>query len=131
MPSFDSIDPRRLVPPHTDRDVDEYSYVLEGEIGARIGDRIISAPRGTYALKPRGIMHTFWNATDQPARILEILSPAKFERFFEEMADLTKNPGPDMAQQLGAGAARHNAAMSMDWVAELKSTYGLKLIGEP
>jgi quercetin dioxygenase-like cupin family protein len=125
------IDPRRLVPPHTHGDVDEYSYVLEGEIGARIGDRVITAPRGTYVLKPRRIMHTFWNATDQPARILEILSPAKFERFFEEMADVMKNPGPDTAEQLGAGAARHNTAMSMDWVAELKSTYGLKLIGEP
>ena len=125
------IDPRRLVPPHTHADVDEYSYVLEGEIGARIGDRVISASRGTYVLKPRGIMHTFWNATDRPARILEILSPAKFERFFEEMADLMKSGGPEVPQQLGARAAAHNTMMSMDWVDELKSTYGLKLIGEP
>ena len=41
------IDPRRLVPPHTHADVDEYSYILEGEIGARIGDRVISASKGT------------------------------------------------------------------------------------
>src|ERR1700682_2540592 len=41
------IDPRRLVPPHTHADVDEYSYILEGEIGARIGDRVISARRGS------------------------------------------------------------------------------------
>jgi len=73
------IDPHRLVPPHTHSDTDEYSYVLEGEIGARIGDRIVTARVGTYVLKPRKVMHTFWNATDRPARILEILSPAKFE----------------------------------------------------
>jgi len=125
------IDPRRLVPPHTHADVDEYSYILEGEIGARIGDRVISASKGTYVLKPRGIMHTFWNATDRPARLLEILSPAKFERFFEEMGDLMKKGGPDLPQQLGARAAVHNTIMSMDWVAELKSAYGLKLLGEP
>ena len=125
------VDPRRLIPPHTHSDVDEYSYILEGEIGARIGDRVISAPRGTYVLKPRGIMHTFWNATDRPARLLEILSPAKFERFFEEMSDLMKKPGPDMPQRLGARAAAHNTMMSMEWVEELKSTYGLKLLGEP
>jgi quercetin dioxygenase-like cupin family protein len=125
------VDPRRLVPPHTHSDVDEYSYILEGEIGARIGDRVISAPRGTYVLKPRGIMHTFWNATDRPARLLEILSPAKFERFFEEMSDLMKSPGPDLPQLLGARAAAHNTTMSMEWVEELKSTYGLKLLGEP
>jgi quercetin dioxygenase-like cupin family protein len=125
------VDPHRLVPPHTHADVDEYSYILEGEIGARIGDRVISASKGTYVLKPRGIMHTFWNATDRPARLLEILSPAKFERFFEEMGDLMKIGGPDLPQQLGARAAAHNTIMSMDWVAERKSAYGLKLLGEP
>ena len=46
------IDPHRLVPPHTHSDVDEYSYVIEGEIGARIGDQVISAGPGTYVLKP-------------------------------------------------------------------------------
>jgi quercetin dioxygenase-like cupin family protein len=125
------VDPHRLVPPHTHSDVDEYSYVLEGEIGARIGDRVISASPGTYVLKPRGIMHTFWNATNRPARLLEILSPAKFERFFEEMGELMKSPGPDTPQRLGALAATHQTRMSMEWVAELKSTYGLKLLGEP
>src|SRR6202165_3734643 len=122
-----TVDPRRLVPPHTHSDVDEYSYILEGEIGARIGDRVISAPRGTYVLKSRGIMHTFWNATDRPARLLEILSPAKFEKFFEEMGDLMKKPGHEMPQLLGTRAAAHNTMMSMEWVEELKSTYGLKL----
>ncbi len=125
------IGPHRLVPPHTHSDTDEYSYVLEGEIGARIGDRIVKAPVGTYVFKPRRIMHTFWNATDRPARILEILSPAKFEKFFEAMSDLFKNPGPDMPERLGALAAAHNSPLSMDWVPELKSSYGLKLLGEP
>ena len=76
-------------------------------------------------------MHTFWNATDRPARILEILSPAKFEKFFEAMGDLMKHPGPDTPQQLGALAAAHGNTISMEWVAELKSTYKLKLLGEP
>ncbi|HXN57208.1 MAG TPA: cupin domain-containing protein [Candidatus Angelobacter sp.] len=126
-----TVHPHRLVPPHTHSDVDEYSYVIEGEMGARIGDRVISAGPGTYVLKPRGIMHTFWNATDRPARILEILSPAKFEKFFEAMGDLMKHPGPDTPQQLGALAAAHGNTISMEWVAELKSTYKLKLLGEP
>ena len=126
-----SVGPRRLVPPHTHSDVDEYSYVIEGEIGARIGDRVVSAGPGTYVLKPRGIMHTFWNATDKPARILEILSPAKFEKFFEAMGELMKHPGPDTPKKLGELAAAHQNVISMDWVDELKSTYKLKLLGEP
>ncbi len=123
--------PHRLVPPHTHADVDEYSYIIEGEIGARIGDRVISAGPGTYVLKPRGIMHTFWNATDRPARILEILSPASFEKFFEAMGDLMKNPGAETPLRLGALAAAHHATVSMDWIAELKASYNLKLQGEP
>jgi uncharacterized cupin superfamily protein len=111
--------------------VDEYSYIIEGEIGARIGDRVISAGPGTYVLKPRGIMHTFWNATDRPARILEILSPASFEKFFEAMGELMKNPGPETPVRLGALAAAHHATVSMDWIAELKASYNLKLQGEP
>ena len=125
------VDPHRLVPPHTHADTDEYSYVLEGEIGARIGDRVITATPGTYVFKPRGIMHTFWNATDRPARILEILSPSGFEKFFEEMGDLVRNPGQDTPEKLAALAARYNNPLSMEWVPELKATYGLKLLGEP
>jgi quercetin dioxygenase-like cupin family protein len=125
------VGPHRLIPPHTHSDVDEYSYVIEGEIGARIGDRVVSAGPGTYVLKPRGIMHTFWNATDKPARILEILSPVKFEKFFEAMGDLMKHPGPGTPQMLGELAAAHQNVLSMDWVDELKSTYNLKLLGEP
>jgi quercetin dioxygenase-like cupin family protein len=126
-----TVHPHRLVPPHTHSDVDEYSYVIEGEMGARIGDRVVTAGPGTYVLKPRGIMHTFWNATDKPVRLLEILSPAKFEKFFEAMGDLMKHPGPDTPQQLGVLAAAHQNTISMEWVAELKSTYKLKLLGEP
>ncbi|MDQ6879250.1 MAG: cupin domain-containing protein [Candidatus Dormibacteraeota bacterium] len=125
------VDPHRLIPPHTHADTDEYTYVLEGEIGARIGDRVLTASTGAYVLKPRGIMHTFWNATDKPARILEILSPSAFEKFFEGMSDLVKNPGADMPERLAALAARHNNVLSMDWVPALKATYGLKLLGEP
>lgn len=86
------IGPRVLVPPHTHSDTDEFSYVLEGEIGARIGDRIVKAPVGSYVFKPRGITHTFWNPTDKPARIMEIVSPAKFERFAEATSDFFKIP---------------------------------------
>jgi len=71
------------------------------------------------------------NATDKPARILEILSPAKFEKFFEAMGDLMKQPGPDTPQKLAELAAAHQNVLSMDWVEELKSTYKLKLLGEP
>ena len=40
---------------------------------------------GDLVHKPRNQWHTFWNAGDEPCRILEIISPAGFEEFFREL----------------------------------------------
>ena len=60
------IEPGRLVLPHVHRHEDEYSYVLEGTIGARVGDHEVAAGPGSYLFKPRGLMHTFWNVGPGP-----------------------------------------------------------------
>jgi Cupin domain len=65
-----------------------YSYVLEGRMGALLGDEVLLGQPGDLIFKPRGQWHTFWNAGEQPARILEIIPPAGFERFFDELVEL-------------------------------------------
>ena len=81
--------PRALAAPlHRHTREDEYSYVLEGRMGALLGDDVLEAGPGDLVFKPRGEWHTFWNAGDEPCRILEIISPAGFERFFAELVDL-------------------------------------------
>ena len=82
------IPPRTLAAPlHRHSGEDEYSYVLEGRMGALLGDSVVYADRGTLVFKPRDQWHTFWNAGDGPCRILEIISPGGFERLFEEAAE--------------------------------------------
>jgi len=71
-----------LVPPHLHTREDEYSIVTEGEIGFRSGSRQVVLAAGGYITKPRGEMHTMWNAGPVPARMIEIISPAGFEHFF-------------------------------------------------
>ena len=67
--------PRTLGSPiHTHSREDEYSHVLEGRIGLLIGDEVLEATTGNLVLKPRGVPHAFWNATDAAARLLEIIS---------------------------------------------------------
>src|SRR5271165_4837494 len=73
---------------HRNRREDEYSYVVEGRMGALLGEDVLEAGQGDLVTKPRGEWHTFWNAGDGPCRILEIISPAGFERFFSELVDL-------------------------------------------
>jgi quercetin dioxygenase-like cupin family protein len=82
-------------PLHRHAREDEYSYVLEGQVGALLGDEVLVGGPGDLIFKPRGQWHTFWNAGDEPARILEIISPAGFERFFQQLVDTGGVTGVD------------------------------------
>src|SRR3989475_8289356 len=95
------VQPRTLVPPHLHHDTDEYSYVVEGQFGARIGDEILLAGPGGYILKPRGIPHTFWNPTDKMARLVGNIFPAGVEKSFAA----TGEPFPQGPPEVGPGGA--------------------------
>lgn len=49
---------------------------------------IATLPSAPVKFQAGNQWHAFWNAGDEPARILEVISPAGFERFFEELADI-------------------------------------------
>jgi mannose-6-phosphate isomerase-like protein (cupin superfamily) len=92
--------PRALAAPlHRHTREDEYSYVLEGTLGALLGDEVVTAGPGTWVFKPRNQWHTFWNAGDTPCTIIEIISPAGFEDFFRELAEVYADGGePDLSR---------------------------------
>lgn len=80
--------PRSLAAPlHRHSREDEYSYVIEGRMGAMLGDHVVHAEPGDLVFKPRDQWHTFWNAGDEPCRILEIISPGGFEGLFRELGE--------------------------------------------
>jgi len=123
--------PRALAAPlHKHTREDEYSYVLDGQVGALLGDDVLVGKPGDLIFKPRNQWHTFWNAGDQPARILEIISPAGFERFFRDLVDLggVTKAGPQM---LGNLCERYGLEMNPASVPELVSRFGLRFPGEP
>src|SRR6185312_9022617 len=106
--------PRALAAPlHRHRREDEYSYVLEGRVGALLGDDVVEGGPGDLIFKPRDQWRTFWNASNEPARILEIISPSGFERFFEELVDLggVTQADPD---DIGALCGRYQLEMVPD-----------------
>ncbi len=79
---------RTLVAPlHRHSREDEYSYVLEGRMGAQLGEDVVFARPGSLVFKPRNQWHTFWNAGSEQCRILEIITPGGFEHFFEELGE--------------------------------------------
>jgi quercetin dioxygenase-like cupin family protein len=109
---------------------DEYSYVTEGRVGALLGDEVVIAEPGDLIFKPRNQWHTFWNAGDEPARLLEVISPAGFERFFAELIDLG---GVTQAepQTLADLCARYELEMDPGSVPGLIERFGLRFPGEP
>ena len=119
--------PRALAAPlHRHSREDEYSFVLQGRVGARFGEEVLHGEPGDLIFKPRGEWHTFWTAGDQPARILEIISPAGFERYFEELTELPRGAGrPDRAQ-IAAIAARYGLELDFDSIPRLLQEHGLR-----
>jgi quercetin dioxygenase-like cupin family protein len=119
---------RILVPPHVHQDHDEWSYILEGRIGARVGDDEFIAEAGSYILKPRQIPHVFWNPDDSPARILEIITPSGLEEMFATFGELGAR-GELTPETMAEIAARYGSTMSMDWVPDLIARHGLTMMG--
>jgi quercetin dioxygenase-like cupin family protein len=117
-------------PLHRHTREDEYSYVLEGRVGALLGDEALVGGPGDLIFKPRGQWHTFWNAGDEPARILEIISPAGFERFFAELVDLggVTAAEPEALVDL---CVRYELEMDPDSVPGLVERFDLRFPGEP
>ncbi len=98
------------------REAENY-YVLEGTLTFRLGESTVEAPAGSFVHIPKGVVHTHWNGTDAPVRLLGVPAPAGFEGFFAEFAELmaTMPPGPPDMSQVGA----------------LYGKYGLQVVGPP
>jgi quercetin dioxygenase-like cupin family protein len=115
-------------PLHRHTREDEYSFVLEGRVGALLGEEVVIGGPGDLIFKPRNQWHTFWNAGDEPARLLEIISPAGFERFFAELVELG-GAGEAEPQALGALSERYGLEMDPSTIPGLLERFELRIAG--
>jgi quercetin dioxygenase-like cupin family protein len=116
-------------PLHRHSREDEYTYVVEGRVGALLGDDVLIAGPGELIFKPRNQWHTFWNAGNEPARLLEIISPAGFEQYFAELIELggSRNAAPEALRAL---SARYGLEVVPESIPELLKRFDLQ-IGQP
>jgi quercetin dioxygenase-like cupin family protein len=120
-----TFEPGALVPPHLHHLEDEYSIVLEGEIGYRSDDQEVVLAAGGYIVKPRGQVHAMWNAGSTRARMIEVITPAGFERFFHEFADMT-DAGPPAFADIVELAGRYQLPFSRpEWLPDVIARYNL------
>jgi mannose-6-phosphate isomerase-like protein (cupin superfamily) len=113
--------PRALAAPlHYHHNEDEYSFILEGKMGALLGEKVVIADVGTWVFKPRGQWHTFWNAGESRCKIIEIISPAGFENYFREAAAAWGN-----LERFAQINARYALDMDFDSVSYLCKRFNL------
>jgi quercetin dioxygenase-like cupin family protein len=76
------------VDPHFHKGHSDSFFVLEGELEIHLGDEVVNAVPGTFALAPPGVVHWFRNVSDAPARALNIHTPGGFAEYRAELARL-------------------------------------------
>jgi hypothetical protein len=98
-------------------------------MGALLGDQVVEAGPGDLVFKPRDQWHTFWNAGDEPCRILEIIAPAGFEDFFREVSDMGGAMKAEPGDLIALGD-RYGMQFQMDSIPDLVARFGVQ-VGEP
>ena len=111
-------------PLHRHASEDEYSFVLEGRLGAQLGDEVVEAGPGELVRKPRRQEHAFWNAGDEPLRFLEIISPGRFAQYFRELAPVLAAGDHDGAQEV---AGRYELEIDFSTIPTLAERHGLEV----
>lgn len=114
-----------LVPPHTHTLEDEYSIVVDGEIGFRSDDQEVVLSAGGYIVKPRAQVHAMWNAGSVPARMIEVIAPAGFERFFHEFVEMTALGRPDPTDITRLADKYELPFARPEWLPDVISRYAL------
>ena len=103
--------------------------VREVAVDGGAADAVVEAGPGDLVFKPRDQGHTFWNAGDETCRILEIVAPAGFERFFQELSDMGGAIDADPAELTALGE-RYGLSLQLESVTEVVQRFGLR-ISEP
>ena len=120
--------PRALGSPvHTHSREDEWSFVLEGEVGVGLDGATRIATPGDLVLKPRGVPPAFWNAGDAPARLLEVITPSGFEGYFVRLGEVLRADGAPDPALLAEVADDYGLDIDPASIPRLAQAHGLRL----
>ncbi len=118
--------PRELAAPlHMHTHEDEFTVVTKGRIGFLLGEEVFYAGSGELVRKPRNQWHTFWNAGDEPAHVLEIISPAGFERYFQEISRCFPEDSPPDLSAMAEANVKYGLQMDFDSLPVLVERFDL------
>lgn len=92
-----TVPPGGSPPLHVHDDLDDSSYLLDGRLAVRCGERSFRCDPGAYLPQPRGVPHTFRVLDSRPARMLLIHGDDSFLRLIRSLGI----PAPNRALPSG------------------------------
>ncbi len=92
--------PDGFVPLHFHKHTDEIVYILEGEYEIELDGAKNAAQKGSVFIIPRGTNHSIRNVSKMPGKMLAIITPSGFEKFFAEVSKL-KQPDAKKIAEIG------------------------------
>ena len=113
-----TVAPRTSGPPqHRHARHDEGFYVVSGTAQFTVGELTYEASQGSLVMIPPGAPHTFANASDRPAVLLNTFTPDLYVQYFRDLRDLAaagKPPAPQAVLQVMARYATEPATTFAD-----------------
>ena len=104
----------RTTPLHAHVTADEAFYVLAGRVAVWLDGSENDAGAGAFLLVPRGRPHALRRISEEPVRMLTLVSPAGMERFFQAVVDVGEEELMADPQRLEALAAAHGTEILGD-----------------
>ena len=108
---------------------DQVAWVLEGTLVCWVDGEEREVRAGGYALRRAGLAHAMWNATDTPARFLEITSPGeRHQQYMTRLSGLIDS-GDAKAETVGALAKEFGITFYPHETEQLHERLGLPVGG--
>ncbi len=114
-------------PPHFHKTLDEICYVKEGSIFILTGELVTEVQAGGWHLRPKGIVHTFWNSGSVPATTIDMSVPGGHEAYMEDLAALFENGNRPTRENMKLLSERHDVYYRYDLLDAIVKKYRVRL----
>lgn len=113
--------------PHMHQGFDEVCRVLEGTLTIMVDEEVFEVQAGGWHLRPRGIVHSFWNSGKRPAKFIELYIPGGHEAYMMQLTELFANGRKPMPGEVDALAKKHDIEFFWDQLPPLLKKYKVRL----